>query len=385
PHGVYLITGGLGGLGLTTATYLAQTIQARLVLLGRSPFPARATWDDAHDEKTRQQIEAVRRIESMGAEVLVLQADVTDAAAVDTAVSTTLSHFGELHGVFHAAGVPGGGLIQLKTAAAAHEIMAPKVTGTKHLQQRLASVPLDFMLLYSSVTAVLGGLGQIDYSAANAFLDAFAQSDPLPFPVISVNWNEWQIVGMAADTEMPTEIQRWRQQELQQGILPAEGMQALARILHHPQPQVIVSTRDFVAMQATSATLTLDRMLADMASKQVMQPTGGNGRSATYVAPQTDVEQTIANLWQHALDLDQIGLHDNFFDLGGNSLIGLQLVNRMNETLGLDISAVTLYESPTIHKLTQMIAANGQQDEAQFTQRQGRGAKRREKLRRKRQ
>ncbi|MCP5097303.1 MAG: acyltransferase domain-containing protein [Chloroflexi bacterium] len=385
PHGVYLITGGLGGLGLTSAAYLAQTVQARLILLGHSPFPARETWDSVTDEKIRRQIEAVCQLEALGAEVLLLQADVADGLAMETAVSTTLAHFGELHGVFHAAGVPGGGLIQLKTAAAAHEIMAPKVAGLKQLRQQLSSVPLDFMLLYSSVTAVLGGIGQIDYSAANAYLDAVAQSDSLPFPVISVNWNEWQVVGMAATTNIPAEMQRWRQREIRQGILPAEGMQALARILHHPQPQVLVSTRDFGVMQAQSATQTLARMMAEMAQQpKVKLNRGGNGRSATYIPPQTDIEQTIANLWQHALDLEeQIGLHDNFFELGGNSLIGLQLVNRMNETLGLEISAVTLYESPTIHKLTQMIVANGQ-DNAQFDQRQGRGAKRRERLQRRR-
>lgn len=386
PQGIYLITGGLGGLGITVAAYLARTVGAKLALVGRSEVPPRSEWSSVTDEAVQRCIQAVQMLEELGAEVLTLTANVTDEAALSAAVSTAYTHFGDLHGVIHAAGVPGGGMIQLKTMATAQSILAAKVQGAKHLQRCLTNNSLDFLLFFSSVTSILGGLGQSDYSAANAFLDAFAQSEPLSCPVISINWSEWQEVGMAVNTQMPADVQQWRQQELQHGILPAEGAAALARILAYPQPQVIVSTRDFAAMQARSTRLSIANMLSELAQIRThaheVRPEG-NGRHTNYVAPQTEIEQTIASLWQKALDLDQIGIHDNFFELGGNSLIGLQLVNRINEALDLQISAVSLYESPTVYKLIQMITSDGQ-EENMAEERQGRGARRRERLQRKR-
>jgi phthiocerol/phenolphthiocerol synthesis type-I polyketide synthase E len=188
--GVYLITGGLGGIGLEVAQYLAGSVRARLVLTSRSaPRPD-------HQEM-------VAALETMGAEVLVVQADVTDVQAIQGAVHATLARFGALHGVLHAAGVPGGGIIPLKKAEAAATVLAPKVTGTLLLNEAVKDIPLDFFLLFSSITAVTGGFGQIDYTAANSFMDAFAHANRAQRGVftVSVNWDAWQKVGMAVNTQ----------------------------------------------------------------------------------------------------------------------------------------------------------------------------------------
>ncbi|MGJ5895323.1 beta-ketoacyl synthase N-terminal-like domain-containing protein [Streptomyces niveiscabiei] len=208
-RGVYLITGGLGGIGLTLAEHLARTARARLVLVGRSPLPAREEWagllaaphsgTDGTDG-TAARIRKVLALEELGAEVLVLAAEVTDEERMRAAVTEATARFGALHGVIHAAGVPGGGVMQLKTPEAAGKVLAPKVRGALVLDAVLGATPLDFLLLCSSTIAFSGGLGQVDYCAANAFLDAYAQHRSAaggPYTV-SVNWDAWQEVGMAA-------------------------------------------------------------------------------------------------------------------------------------------------------------------------------------------
>lgn len=204
-EGVYLITGGLGGLGLEVAYYLARTVQARLVLTSRSGLPARHEWtlalSNGHDA-VRRKIEQVQALEAAGAAVLVLAADVTDHDQMEAVLSQTIDHFGALHGVFHAAGIPGAGIVQLKTEAKAAAVLAPKVTGSLILNELLQERAIDFFCLFSSITAVTGGFGQVDYCAANAFLDALAQANMAqggPY-TIAINWDAWQKVGMAVDT-----------------------------------------------------------------------------------------------------------------------------------------------------------------------------------------
>ena len=207
PGGTYLITGGLGGLGLTFAEFLARDFQARLALLGLSPLPPREEWADwlaGHDERNRvsEKIRKVQELEALGAEVLVLALDVADGGQMAAAVGQALTRFGALHGVIHAAGLAGGGVIQLKSPETAARVLAPKVRGTLALDAAVAGLPLDFFVLCSSTIAVAGGLGQVDYCAANSFLDAFAQAKALAGDAhtVSINWGAWQEVGMAVAT-----------------------------------------------------------------------------------------------------------------------------------------------------------------------------------------
>jgi acyl transferase domain-containing protein len=208
PHlrtrGVYLITGGLGGLGLTIAQHVARTTSARLVLVGRSALPPKSDWptwisDHGGSDQTSARIKAIQAIEAAGADVLIATADVTDRAAMKRVIEQVVDRFGTIHGVIHAAGVPGGGLIQLKDEATAAAVLAPKISGARVLEDVLSVVSLDWFLLCSSTHAVRGRMGQVDYSAANAFLDAFARDRAnRGLPTVSVNWDGWQEVGMAA-------------------------------------------------------------------------------------------------------------------------------------------------------------------------------------------
>ncbi|WP_095980633.1 SDR family NAD(P)-dependent oxidoreductase [Melittangium boletus] len=202
-RGVYLLTGGLGALSLVVAEHLAGTVRARLALVGRTGLPPRDTWTKwlaelMPGDQTRQRIEAVLSLEARGAEVMVLQADVADLERMKEVTREVKERFGAIHGVIHTAGLLHDGLMQVKAADSARNVLAPKVLGTMVLEEVLAHEPLDFLVLYSSISSVLGLTGQVDYGAANSFMDAYAQARNArggPFTV-SINWDGWPM-GLA--------------------------------------------------------------------------------------------------------------------------------------------------------------------------------------------
>lgn len=205
-EGVYLITGGLGGLGLVIAEHLARDFHARLVLLGRSALPAESQWESAlndpqESEYNKATIRQLIEIRAVAAGLLVSHADVTDLSQMREAIAEARKRFGRIDGVFHAAGVLDDGPLMTKTADSAARVLDPKVRGTIVLEEVLRKDALSCFVLLSSISSISPPAGQVDYAAANAFLDAFAVSRQGPFTV--VNWGLWLDVGMGARSTSP--------------------------------------------------------------------------------------------------------------------------------------------------------------------------------------
>ena len=204
--GVYLVTGGLGGVGLELAGRIARGARGPVLgLLGRSGFPPEPAWADwlrTHGEQdpTSARIRRLAALRELGARVEVLRADVTDLAGTRAAVDGLRARYGPVHGLVHAAGVPSRGLIAGKSAADVAAVLAAKTLGTLVLDEVCPAQELDFAVLCSSLTGRLGGPGQADYAAANAFLDAWAQwkRQRTGAAVTAVAWDTWRGVGMAA-------------------------------------------------------------------------------------------------------------------------------------------------------------------------------------------
>lgn len=204
PGGAYLITGGLGGIGLRLARHLTRNWGARVALIGRS-VPPRADWDRILEEEApgsalSRRIHEFIAMEERDNEILLLQADVSDATAMRRAVATARKRFGTIDGVFHTAGLLDDGPLQLKGEARAGKVLAPKIAGTLALEAALGKANPDFIMLFSSVSAFAGLPGQFDYAAANAFLDAYARSHQHRSGprIISAGWTQWEEIGMAA-------------------------------------------------------------------------------------------------------------------------------------------------------------------------------------------
>jgi acyl transferase domain-containing protein/acyl carrier protein len=347
--GVYLITGGMGGIGLVLAEYLAKTVQAKLVLLGRS-VPSAS--------------EKIKQLEALGAEVLVLAADVTKREQMESAIAKSLERFGTIHGIIHTAGVAGGGIIQLKTPEIAESVFAPKVQGTIILNDVLKNNDLDFLVLCSSLSAIQGGFGQVDYCAANTFLDAFAHWNTTKNHrfTVAINWDAWQEVGMAVNTTVPDEIKNWREESLKNAILPTEGVDAFSRILANSLPQVIVSTQDLQAGIEQLNQLILSLSFAQKPVNSCQVSASRHSRTLqenTYVAPRNQIEEIIANIWEELIGIEKVGIYDNFFTLGGHSLLAVQTVSRLREAFQVELPLRTLlFDAPTVSELANVIVEN---------------------------
>lgn len=349
--GVYLVTGGLGGIGLVLARHLATQAHAKLILLGRTALPARQKWPDwlhrhpPHDP-TSTRIRAISEIEALGAEVLVLSADVTDHDAMRSALGAALDRFGAIHGIIHAAGVAGGGIIELKTPAIAEPVFAPKVDGTLVLGSLARALDLDFFAICSSLSSVVGGAGQVDYCAANNFQDAFAARYRDEMRVVAINWDAWREVGMAVNTEVPESAKANRAVTLANAITPAEGTDAFGRILGTRLAQVAVCTTGIAAVLEPVAVSEPTVITGDGPAT-----TEGHARpelATAFDPPRTDNERVVASLWESLLRIQPVGRLDDFFELGGHSLLAIQFVSRIRELTGTRLAVGDLFTARSV-------------------------------------
>jgi amino acid adenylation domain-containing protein len=356
--GAYLLTGGLGEIGLEVAERLARRVSARLVLVGRSGLPVRAEWDawiEAHDEadQTRRRIERVRGLEAAGAQVLVAAGDVADLHRMREVWAEAEARFGRVDGVIHAAGLTRGRsiapLLELGREECLEQLRA-KAVGASVLEELLQGREPDFVVLMSSLSAVLGGITMGAYAAANLFLDGLAQRKRQAGDRAwtSVNWDAWQLrdetrrgpagAGLAA-----------------LALAPAEGTDALERILGaRPTSQVVVSTADL------KARFDLWVRLASRVEKQdpAARPAPQHPRPAlatAYEAPGDETERSIAETWATLLGVARVGARDDFFDLGGHSLLATQIVSRLRESHGVEVSLRAFFEAPTVRGLARTI------------------------------
>jgi acyl transferase domain-containing protein len=366
--GTYLVTGGLGGIGLAMAERLALRYQANLVLLGRTPVPAPEQWirilgSEQTRPEVRRRIEGLQRLTAAGTEVVTVAGDVSRAEDARRAVDTAYERFGELTGVLHCAGVPAVGMMQFKTVADIEKVLAPKVAGTLNLAEAIRDRGVDFLALFSSTTSATGGgAGQVDYCAANAFLDAYAESDPIPGTLVtSIDWGEWIYNGWTTGLDNYDEGSKafFNEYRANFGISFDEGFTALQRILASGEAHVVVSTQSFAPIVAMSRLSSIESHQATV--KKARDALGRHPRpelSTPFVEPQTSTEEAIVAVWTEALGLETVGVHDNFFELGGNSLIGMEIIAQVRTALGLSyLPPHILYQSPTVAALAQAAVA----------------------------
>lgn len=359
--GVYLITGGLGYIGLTLAKFISQTVPAKIVLLGRSKFPPKDEWHqwiEAHGphDKVSRKIRKVQEIERSGAETFIFDADVADLKRMQEIVEEIDSKHGGLNGIIHAAGIIGEKTLQaLKdidvNACATH--FRPKIKGLRVLENVLQGRKLDFCLLTSSLSSVLGGLGFAAYSAANLFMDAYAikyfANGTLPW--VSINWDAWQPNEESAKKA----FQSLSISKL--AMTPEEGTEAFRYILSLEMiPTVVVSTGDLqarlsrrlVPKASANREITIDSKQSTNQSRPAV--------ARAYVPPRNSVEQAIAEIWQETLGIESVGIYDDYFELGGDSLLAIEIMSRIAETFKIELPLHTLLEDRTVERFAQKLA-----------------------------
>jgi acyl transferase domain-containing protein/acyl carrier protein len=375
-NGVYLITGGLGGIGLGMAEHLARDSHARLVLFGRRGLPARDRWaaiaagTDDVPETVRSRVTRVLEIIELGAEVEIVVGDVAEPADVKRAVDLARERFGALHGILHTAGVPGTGLMQFKQPGDSDQVLASKLAGTQAIADALRTgqpdeITLDFLVLFSSITSVTGGgPGQVDYCAANAYLDAYAGRNTRR--TLSIAWGEWTWnawdEGLSGYEE---DIQTFfRQHRARFGISFEQGWRTLLRAIASGESHVVVSTQDLPAVVKIASKFSVEAVTS-VAS-------GGSGGDrhprpdlvTPFQEPNNPTEEKIAEAWCQSLRLERVGVVDNFFELGGTSLLGITLLATVRRSFpDAELPPHIIHEAPTVASLAKIIdnAAPGEE------------------------
>jgi non-ribosomal peptide synthase protein (TIGR01720 family) len=325
--GAYLILGGLEGIGRVFAEHLAQAIRAKLVLTKDPGAPIG---------------------KPAGLEALVLDVDVTDRGQVEAAVAQAEARFGQLNGVVYAAGefgrVPFHSIAETDRTECERRFQAT-VYGPQILAQALSGKELDFCLLTSSLSSVLGGPGLVTYAAANAFVDALArQNDHTSATLwISVNWDSWEPDTQSGGSSAV------HADEL--SITSTEGVEAFERILScDGATQLAVSTVDLQARIERWVKLETVRGRGGSSGRKMTVLHTRPNLMTSYIAPRDEVEQTLADIWQELIGVEQVGIHDNFVELGGDSLLGVQVVARANEA-GLCFTPQQFFQHQTIAEL----------------------------------
>lgn len=351
-NGVYLITGGTGGIGLILASELARKKKVRLALLGRSGLPKRERWPEWLAEHTEddiaQKIQSIQKIEQTGSEVMILGGDVAVPGEMRNVLDLIHKTYGQLNGVIHAAGVADGAVIQRRTRETSQKVLEPKVQGTVTLVELLQETELDFLIFCSSLASITGPFGQVAYAAANAFLDAFAsyRTSSTGQLTLSINWDRWKNVGIARSVE---ELhQKLTGDILAGGLSAEEGAEAFGRILQCTTSQIAVSTTD-LSSSPKHVEVIGDKQDDTMevihdSFEEHFRPELG----VEYVAPRNQMEAQLVRIWEDFFGIKAIGVHDDFLDLGGDSLKAIILITKIDKEVGVRIPIARFFETPTI-------------------------------------
>jgi len=357
--GVYLITGGLGQIGLELGEYLARSVRARLVLVGTSAFPPQEQWDQwlaSHNDQDEvgRKIRKLQSMRGLGAEVLIAHGDAGNLQQMQKIVNAARERFGPIQGVIHAAGrVRSMRLMQETEPADCDLHFQSKARGLLVLEQVLRQEPLDFCVLFSSLASILGGVGYCAYSGANFFMDSLAQcrQHHSALAWTSVNWDGWSFTDDSVRSTSGSGTALL-------SMTPSQGVEAFHRILWlDPVAQVLVSTGDLDARfkqlvhgpQSERPELKQNSASESLHSRPAL--------ATAYVAPASETEIRISKIWQELLGIGQIGIYDNFFEMGGNSLMATQLLSRLRQVFGMAIPLETVFDNSTIGQLAKALTA----------------------------
>lgn len=359
-QGTYLITGGTGGIGLEVARWLAARFAGTIILINRTPFPAPETWSailaTSSDEQLRAKVALLSNIAASGTQVRCYAANSASLTQMTAVVDEIHASFGDIHGIFHCAGVAGDGFIIRRDEDAFNRVVTPKIQGTWILDQLTSHDPLDFLILFSSVSALLAEAGQGDYTAANRYLDSFAVwRNRQGRRTITINWPTWEDTGMAV--EYGVDMQR----QLFGTIHTPDAMAALELILRKDLSQVILGKPDFDVGMIQDAGLSFE--ISEQVYRRAMHspplastrarknpsaaPTSGFVLKGKATPEQyTQLERTIGAIYCRALGLEEVNIYDSFFDLGGNSILAVKIeIDLEQHDLPIMISDLYTYKS----------------------------------------
>ncbi|WDD36883.1 SDR family NAD(P)-dependent oxidoreductase (plasmid) [Nostoc sp. UHCC 0926] len=398
--GTYLITGGLGGIGIEIARYLLKHYQARLLLVGKTPLPDKSTWK-ANQEKTdtiAQRLKAYQELERLGGEVIYEAVDICELKQLQIIVEKAKSQWGKnLDGILHLAGTFHEQLVLEETQDNLAALLRPKILGAWILHQLVKDNKGSIFINFSSAHGFFGSTAVGAYAAANSFLDHFSyyQNSQSELASYCFAWSMWDETGMSQGYQMKNLIRA-------KGFYVMSSSQAISSMLaslQHQQTHLLIgldgSNQNIQRWQSSAFNLQKLTAYFTASSNEVVQlpDLQGQNRFGTSctcnlvqlpqmpylengeidrasliqkintqeirerIEPRNEIELKIAQCWQQVLKLPPLSINDNFFELGGNSLLAGQVISRLREDFSLELSLQRLFKAPTIASLAQSIEA----------------------------
>lgn len=343
---VVMVTGGMGHIGFNLAEAMFDDTGARLILISRSSLPDPDEWqsrgeDPATPDELRERLRRLSRMRNERDDVVVLAADLNDAAQVSSVVDAAIDRFGRIDMLVH-----GAGRVDAAAFASAADTgppvvqaqFSPKLRGLLHVIEALRGREPSRWILHSSISSVLGGLGLAAYAAANAVLDAMAVAREDGW--LSIEWDAWDNAAEAASVGMPSPIR------------PPEGRDAFLRLLGAGiGGRVLVVAGDLEGR--------LDAWVR-RADPTPTKSTGGERHprpnlATPYEEPRTETQKALAEIWGAQLGVAEVGIHDRFLDLGGHSLLAVQVASEIRDAFEIELPVLKLFQAPTVGQLATLV------------------------------
>lgn len=350
-EGVYVITGGMAGIGLEIANYIAEQNQVNLVLINRSSFPQKHEWQQIlyknKDKDLVKRIQIFEKIEKNGSHLLLKSGDVSNEQEMQKVFNGIREKFGKINGVIHCAGILRDKLLINKEIDEFRAVLAPKVLGTFILSKITKQDNLDFLILFSSLATFLGLKGQADYAAANSYLDSFAQAHK---NVQTINWTAWDEVGMVANYEKVDIIT--------ESLSTKVGTDCFAELIKKDIAQILVGK--FKYESPSIAMLNEGNLiLSDDISLKINPLSNSHQIQEAKVLQQKEspkgVQGELTEIWKEVLGFDEIDINESFYSLGGDSIMAMRLSSLINSSYPDFTDVTDIFAYPSIHKLTLFI------------------------------
>lgn len=359
--GVYLITGGTGGLGLEMAQYVGERASnVNIILVNRSSFPGKAQWDSIITEgveaKKIHAIEIIRTLENAGHSIQIVQGDVSIEDDVKRIIDAIATQFGTVDGIFHCAGVAGDGIILQKELSTFESVISPKVFGSMLLDKYTAKYEPDFMLLFSSMLSVFGDIGQSDYMSGNSYMDSFAvYRNNLGRFTRTINWPAWKETGMAIDYNVADAVNTI------DSIYSADALNAIDEIMASEYVRVLPGKLnvDVLAERQNRYRFRFEDKLSRLLERKKQEMKNRKPKTESIKleikSHYTKTESILYTIWAEVIGTGDFDITDTFSSLGGDSFLAIQLFKAINKEFDGVIEMADIFTYPSVQEMAEYI------------------------------
>jgi acyl-CoA synthetase (AMP-forming)/AMP-acid ligase II/NAD(P)-dependent dehydrogenase (short-subunit alcohol dehydrogenase family)/acyl carrier protein len=405
--GTYLLTGGLGGIGVEIAKYLLNQYQARLILVGKTSLPERSNWEAhiQHDSLIANKIKTLQALEKLAGEVIYKAVDICDTSALQNIVSQNKTSWeSNLDGIIHLAGIYHEATLVEETQSQMSATLKPKVAGSWVLHQLLSDNPQAVFINFSSVAGFFSGSAIGAYASANSFLEGFSHylRHQKGIKSYCFAWSTWEETGISKGYQMKALIRA----RGYYSMLVQQGIASLITALHHGQEQLLIGldgSSPYIRSYLHNESVEIKQLIAYIQTQKLISISEltklsindaygvashcrfvqldeiplteigtvdyiklaarekTNQPEKNRILPRNAVEQQISRIWQEILKISQIGIEDSFFEIGGQSLTATQVISRIREVLRVDLQLSTFFKMPTISSLAEAMLKQSSQ------------------------